>query len=266
MVELFLKNVISVVTVVLNDVNNIEGTIQSVLSQVGCDIEYIVMDGGSSDGTLDVIEKYRDRIQHYRSEKDQGIYFAMNKAIDAAEGQWMIFLNSGDTFFSTTVLRDVFFRISSNSDVIYGQHMIKYEGSVIRKELPGNIEDIWKGMFFSHQAMFVRTGLLKKNHFDCNFKLASDYELVAKLFHLGCHFIYVPKVIAVISAEGISDNMRTAVFRENARISAIYFPNKPYRIYFILKCVDGFFRTLAKQIFPRQLIRRMQATNKIFRL
>jgi glycosyltransferase involved in cell wall biosynthesis len=108
MVELFSKNVISVVTVVMNDVNNIESTIQSVLSQVGCDIEYIVVDGGSSDGTQDVIEKYRDRIQHYCSEKDQGIYFAMNKGIDLAEGQWMIFLNSGDTFFSTTVLRDVF--------------------------------------------------------------------------------------------------------------------------------------------------------------
>jgi len=260
MVESLSKNVISIVTVVLNDVGNIEATIQSVLSQVGCDIEYIVIDGGSSDGTLDVIKKYHDRIQYYCSEKDQGIYFAMNKAIDVAEGQWMLFMNSGDTFFCSTILYDVFGKGSPNADVIYGQSIVTYGNDAMRKVIPGKIEDIWKGLFSSHQAMFVRTALLQTNRFDCDFKLAADYELVSKLFHLGYHFLYVPEVIAVISAEGVSDTMRPAVFRENASISSRYFANKPYRIYFIWKCIDGFFRALAKKILPKQLIRRMQTT------
>jgi glycosyltransferase involved in cell wall biosynthesis len=260
MVETLSKNVISIVTVVLNDVDNIEATIQSVLSQVECDVEYIVIDGGSSDGTLEIISKYRDRIQYYCSEKDQGIYFAMNKAIDVAEGQWMIFMNSGDTFFCSTVVRDVFDKISPNTDVIYGQRIVKYGNEATRKVIPDKIEDIWKGMFSSHQTMFVRTVLLKKNSFDCDFKLAADYELVSKLFHLGYHFLYIPEIIAVISAEGVSDTKRSAVFREYAKISARYFANKPYRIYFFWKCVDGFFRALAKKILPMNLIRQIQIT------
>jgi putative colanic acid biosynthesis glycosyltransferase len=254
MIKLQPKNVISVVTVVLNDVNNIESTIQSVLSQVECDIEYILIDGGSSDGTLEIIKKYQDKIQHVCSESDSGIYFAMNKAIDVAHGEWIIFLNSGDTFFSSTVVRDIFFKISLDVDVIYGQHVVKYQGCVTRKSIPGGIGNLWKGMFFSHQAMFARVEKLKKSQFDCDFKLASDYEMVSKLFHLGCNFLYVPMTVAVISAEGISDTRRLDVFREYARISARYFPNKTHYFYFIWKWVDAFFRSLVKKMLPKKLI------------
>src|SRR4051794_23872669 len=90
------RTLVSVVTVVLNDIHNIESTIQSVLSQRDCSIEYIVIDGGSTDGTIEVISRYLDRIQHYRSERDDGIYCAMNKALDLATGEWIVFMNSGD--------------------------------------------------------------------------------------------------------------------------------------------------------------------------
>ncbi|CAN1535293.1 WcaA Glycosyltransferases involved in cell wall biogenesis [Methylophilaceae bacterium] len=254
MIKLQPKNVISVVTVVLNDVNNIELTIQSVLSQVECDVEYILIDGGSSDGTFELIKKYQDKIQYVCSEADSGIYFAMNKAIDVAHGEWIIFLNSGDIFSCPTVVRDIFFNISPDVDVIYGQHIVKYQGSLTRKHIPDHIGSLWKGMFFSHQAMFARVDKLKKNRFDCDFKLAADYEMVSKLFYLGCNFLYVPISVAVISAEGISDTRRLDVFREYARISAKYFPNKTNYFYFIWKRVDSFFRSLVKKMLPRKLI------------
>jgi glycosyltransferase involved in cell wall biosynthesis len=261
MIKLHPKNVVSVVTVVLNDVKNIESTMQSVLSQVECDIEYILIDGGSSDGTLELIKKYHDKIKYVCSEADSGIYFAMNKAIDVAEGEWIIFLNSGDIFSCPTVVRDVLSNITLDVDVIYGQHIVKYQDCLTRQHIPGGIGSLWKGMFFSHQTMFTRVAKLKKNHFDCDFKLASDYEIVSKLFHLGCNFLYVPIPVAVISAEGISDTRRLDVFREYARISARYFPNKTHYFYFIWRRVDVLFRYLVKAMLPRKLILWIQANS-----
>jgi glycosyltransferase involved in cell wall biosynthesis len=251
------KNIISLVTVVLNDVNHIETTIRSVLSQVDCVIEYIVIDGGSTDGTLDVIEKYRDRIQYFISEKDDGIYHAMNKAIDVATGHWMIFMNSGDTFSCPTVVFDVFHGIYSYADVIYGQYIVNYWNYAQRKVIAGKRTDLWKGNFTSHQAMFVRTNLMKAYRFNCEYKSAADYELVTKLSNLGYNFLYVPIVIAAIVAGGVSDTRRFVSFYESTKISTHYFPGKSSRIFFFLKLVDLCFRSLAKIILPSHIINKI---------
>jgi glycosyltransferase involved in cell wall biosynthesis len=251
------ENVISVVTVVLNDVNHIETTIQSVLSQVNCVIEYIVIDGGSTDGTLGVIEKYRDRIHYFLTEKDDGIYHAMNKAIDVATGRWMIFINSGDTFSCPTVVSDVLHTKYSYADVIYGQYIVNYWNYAERKVIAGKRTDLWKGNFTSHQAMFVRTTLMKAYHFNCEFKSAADYELVAKLSTIGYNFLYVPEVIAVISAGGMSDTRRFVAFSEYTKISTQYFPRKSSRICFLLKYVDLYFRSLAKKILPSHIVNKI---------
>lgn len=253
---------ITVVTVALNDIDHIEATITSVLSQVDCILEYVVVDGGSSDGTLDVIRKYSGRIQHWESAKDRGIYYAMNKGIEAATGDWMIFINSGDTFPHSTVVRDVFNRISPHDDIIYGQYMVKYRGGGARKVLPRRIADMWKGTITSHQAMLIRTGLMKTHRFDCDFRLAADYELVSKLYRLGCRFHYVPEVIAEVSAAGVSDRCRSDVYREFSRTAERYFTQKPFRIYFFLECMDNFFRIVAKKVMPTHIIERLQTRNR----
>lgn len=252
------KNVISIVTVVLNDVNNIEATIQSVLSQVGCDIEYIVIDGGSSDGTLDVIRKYSSRIQHFESAKDLGIYYAMNRGIETATGDWMIFINSGDVFSHSTSVRNVVNRISPYDDILYGQYLVKYKGGGSRKVLPRNVADIWKGTITSHQAIFIRNGLMKAHQFDCDFKLAADHELVSKLHHSGCRFHYIPEVITEVSAGGVSDIRRSDVFREFSKIAECYFSQKPFRIYFSLLRMDSFIRKVVKKVMPAHIIERLQ--------
>jgi len=262
MAEYLSDNVVTVVTVVLNDVDNIETTIQSILSQVGCNIEYIILDGGSSDGTLNVIRKYSNRVQYWQSSKDQGIYYAMNKGIEAATGDWIIFINSGDTFSHNNVVRNLVKRISPDDDIIYGQYMVKYRGGASRKVLPRRVTDMWKGTITSHQAVLIRSDLMKLHRFDCDFRLAADHELIAKLFHLGCSFHYVAEVIAEVSAGGASDKRRADVYLEFSRIAARFFPAKPFRSYFFLKRIDSYFRIAAKRVVPEKLVLKLQTRNR----
>lgn len=116
---------ISIVTVVFNDKDNILRTIQSVANQTFSDKEYIVVDGQSSDGTLDIIKSQSSFIDKFISEKDKGIYDAMNKAIDLAIGEWIIFMNSGDIFVDNTVLTKIFnSSIDGNKNFLYSDYYI----------------------------------------------------------------------------------------------------------------------------------------------
>lgn len=121
---------ITVVTVVYNDKENIERTIQSVLNQTYKDIEYLVVDGKSTDGTLDIIKKYTNQISRIISETDKGIYDAMNKAIDLANSEWIIFMNSGDVFTDNNTLTNVFAdNIPENTSFIYSDFSVDYGSS-----------------------------------------------------------------------------------------------------------------------------------------
>ena len=112
---------ISIITISYNAVKDIENTILSVLNQTYPNIEYIIIDGGSTDGTLDIIKKYQDKITYWVSEPDKGIYDAMNKGTLKATGEWLNFMNAGDTFYNEQVLENVFRDNNwENTDVIYG--------------------------------------------------------------------------------------------------------------------------------------------------
>jgi glycosyltransferase involved in cell wall biosynthesis len=119
------KPLITVVTVVFNSVDCVEKTIKSVLSQTYKNIEYIIIDGGSDDGTLDIIKKYDDKINYWLSEKDEGIYDAMNKGIKSSSGEWLCFMNAGDEFCSSDVIEKVFSDSNIvNYDLIYSDTLI----------------------------------------------------------------------------------------------------------------------------------------------
>ena len=120
-----MDNTITIVTVVYNDKNNIEKTINSVLNQSYNSKEYIVVDGKSTDGTLEIVKKYADQISVIVSEPDRGIYDAMNKAVDLAHNEWIIFMNSGDVFADNDTLKNVFNEpISKNISFIYSDFML----------------------------------------------------------------------------------------------------------------------------------------------
>lgn len=198
---------LSIITIVLDNIENIEKTILSVLSQ-GVEVEYIIIDGGSTDGTLEIIAKYKDRVDVVVSEKDSGIYNAMNKAIDLANGEWICFINSGDMFYDSNVLKNVLPNFDDELDVVYGDWEVRYENKKRVLKADKNIENIWKGMIFSHQSCFVKKDILKQYKFNERNRITADYELFYNLYKENKKFRYIPMIVANVSAGGLSDIKR----------------------------------------------------------
>ena len=202
------KPLISIITVVFNGEKYLEDTIQSVINQTYSNVEYVIIDGGSSDGTLDIIKKYEDQIDYWVSEKDKGIYDAMNKGIDVASGVWINFMNAGDSFYDEKVLKNIFYRKSfENIDVIYGDHNVIYP-SKTRIAKAGMIKNIWKGSQFCHQTSFISSKVHKENKFNLSNRIGADFEFFYKLHRMGKSFRYLDLIIVNYSAGGLSDIKR----------------------------------------------------------
>ena len=210
---------VTVATVVFNDAANIENTLLSVLNQDG-DLEYIVIDGNSSDGTTDVIRRYSDKIDVFISEPDHGIYDAMNKAIDKANGEWILFMNSGDCFYSNNSVRDMISDLE-DCDVVYGDAMYFYDdyNELVR---PKPVDYLKYEMPFNHQAVIVRTALMREYKFDLQYRYAADYNFFHLLYVHGAKFLYKPIIVAEYHLVGgkTFTNIR-ACYKEIAKISAV---------------------------------------------
>jgi len=149
---------ISIVTVCLNNAKELEKTIKSVIAQKYSNKEFIIIDGSSTDGTLDIISRYKEVISCWTSEKDNGIYDAMNKGISFARGDFINFLNAGDYYYNNDVLETVASRMQLNSDagILYGLSE-NFSTAENLRYLSGNKIDekvLWKGMPVCHQSMF----------------------------------------------------------------------------------------------------------------
>lgn len=201
---------VSVVTVCLNSRSTIEDTIRSVLSQKGVDVEYIVIDGGSRDGTLDILDQYKEHIDVLVSELDRGLYDAMNKGLDRATGTLVGFLNSDDYFADDTVLADLASRLEREStDCVFGDvAMINASGQIRRLYRGAGFDPrrFEKAYAAPHPAFYARTSLLKKiGGFDRSFKIAGDFHLMVKLFRLnGASWSYLPRVVTKMRLGGVS--------------------------------------------------------------
>lgn len=170
---------LSIVTVVYNSEQYLERTILSILNQTFKDVEHIILDGNSKDKTVDIIEKYNDRIAYWKSEPDKGIYDAMNKAQNFATGKYIMFLNSGDEFCDNHVLENIF-KINTTSDVYYGDTVITDEqGNTLRNRRLRppqklNWKDFRYGMLICHQSIIVKRELSKQYNID--YKIAADID------------------------------------------------------------------------------------------
>lgn len=211
---------VSIVTVCYNAVDSIEKTILSVINQTYQNKEYIIIDGASTDGTIDMINKYRDKITFFVSEPDNGIYDAMNKGIKAATGKWINFMNAGDEFVDKNVLSDIAPQMD-NADIVYGDTMLVYSiGKKYKRPLP--LPQILDKMVFGHQATFVKTGYHKNHLFDLSYKSSADYKFLRDSYIYGAKFLYVPILVANYEAEnGISSTNYYRSIREDARIRGI---------------------------------------------
>jgi glycosyltransferase involved in cell wall biosynthesis len=206
----------SVVTVTYNAADLLQKTIESVLGQTSADFEYLIVDGGSGDGTVELIEKYASRLGYWSSEKDTGIYNAMNKAIRQCKGEWVIFMNAGDTFTDVNVLARIAEHCHDNVDLVYGdRHRVDSAGSR-RYEKAGELKDAYFREVVFHQSLFTRTSLLRERNYDESYKLAADYEFMLYALRNEKKFQYVEL--------SISDFLEGGASRENyllAQIEAI---------------------------------------------
>lgn len=239
---------ISIITVVRNAKDTLEQTIQSFISQNYQRIEYIVVDGGSTDGTLDIIRKYESHISRWVSEPDKGISDAFNKGIHMASGD-IIGIVSADDYLPPRALAYVAKTYSENpsADVIYGNAIFvepynQYQ-FVIRPDV--GLNTIWRRQPLKHAATFVsRKAYERYGLFDLQYRLAMDYELVLRFYVGGAKFVYVDEPLAAFSTGGISAQRPVKTVREVRDIQLRYgsSPLKAYPIYWG-KCL----RLLARQ-------------------
>ena len=195
---------ISVVTIVLNDAPGLEMTIRSVSGQDYHNPELIVIDGGSSDDTTAVIRAYADRVAFWISEKDEGIYDAMNKGLVHTTGDWVIFLNAGDSFASEMLLPRVFTGNNTDADVLYGDSIADYGPFRVYRPA-GSPGDLRRGMFCNHQSMFFRRELFDSRTFRTDFEIVADHEFLLRLQAEGITFQHIPVPVVTWNTRGLSN-------------------------------------------------------------
>jgi len=172
---------LTVITIVFNDAKHIERTMLSVLGQIYPNIEYIIIDGLSTDGTLDIVKKHQDKISKLISEKDQGIYDAMNKGLTAATGDYVLFMNSGDEFYANDTVAKVF-ATAEDADIYYGEtEMINDKGESLgqrRHKAPEKFtwHSFKYGMSVSHQAIYVKRSIAEP--FNRQYELSADIDWI----------------------------------------------------------------------------------------
>jgi glycosyltransferase involved in cell wall biosynthesis len=203
------KPLITVVTVVFNGEKFLEETILSVINQTYDNVEYIIIDGGSTDGTLDIIKKYEHAIDYWVSEKDKGIYDAMNKGIDLASGECINFMNGGDGFYGNDILQAIFYETDLvGYDIVYGNHQVIYPSGQMRMAKAGLVKNLWKGSQFCHQASFVKNRYHKTNKFNLCTKIVADFEFFYNAWKYNAKFKGVDLTVAKFQAGGVSDVCR----------------------------------------------------------
>lgn len=183
------KKLLSIITVVYNSPDLLEKTIKSVLLQDFTDYEYLVVDGNSTDGTMNVIKRYEDQLTKYISEPDTGIYHAMNKGVFMASGKWVCMLNAGDAFVGKDILGEIARDIenATNADVVYGD-MYLNRGDGLKLKVALEPENRHR-MYFCHQSAFVRKECLDLFKFDEIYHLAGDFKFFKECFLNGCNFL-----------------------------------------------------------------------------
>ena len=199
----------SIITICLNERNNIEKTIKSVINQNYKDFEYLIIDGGSIDGTAEIISKYSDKLSYFVSEKDQGIYSAMNKGIRHSNGEYLLFLNGGDYLAEINVLSK-FIDEDFSEDIIYGNLFLDDK---VEKKIFKNIkidDEYLFNNYISHPSTFIKKDLFNKyGLYNEGYKIAGDYEFFLKVilkYKATCR--YFNEGVSVYNTNGISSQSK----------------------------------------------------------
>ncbi len=202
---------VTVVTVTYNALDALSKTMRSVEAQDYANIEYIIVDGASSDATPSMLAQYHGRLNRWVSEKDRGIYDAMNKGVKMSTGEYVIFMNAGDTFVGSDTVSRVFAE-AAEADVIYGD--IMKNGMRKRSLSPRNCHK----MYYCHQAAFTRRECLLEMPFDVSHRFSADFKQAKEMFLAGKTFSYVDVAVADFDTSGVSNVNRSQGLWDNVKV------------------------------------------------
>lgn len=201
---------VSIVTVVLNGEKHLEKTIQSVINQTYKNIEYIIIDGGSTDRTLDIIKSYKDKIDYWLSEPDNGIYDGMNKGLDHAAGGWIYFLGSDDVLYDNEIINDVITFLDENTSLVFG-NIIYNDRKIVKSRF--NMLTLLHNTVH-HQSAFYNAKLFSNWRYDSGIRLIADYELNLKIYIERMKYRYIDKNISICNQSGQSRENLALAFAE----------------------------------------------------
>lgn len=225
---------LTVITVCLNAADTLEHTIRSVITQDAEDIEYIIIDGGSTDGTVDVIKRYAAHLAYWHSAPDGGVYSAMNLALQHAQGDWILFLNSDDTFVSSDAVSRMFAHVPEGTDVVYGHHIYRRTDGIEEFHRAADFDVTWdrlrRGELWydwlagipAHQATAIRRSVITNLRFDTRYKIAADHDLLFRARREGKHFFNCDECVAIYVGGGLSAREYERCKREWAAIARTY--------------------------------------------
>lgn len=222
---------LTVISSVKNAADTLERTIASVAGQRYGNLEYLIVDGGSTDGTAAIVAKHDGKVGRFLSEPDQGVYFGMNRGVSLATGEWITFLNAGDTYCGPDVLSQVMDRATTETDVLYGDHYFGDEPEP-RRALPfealreqlrrGAIDESWIIGFPCHQAVFARSALLREMPYDTGYRHAAEQEFLLRAYDAGRRFEKCDVPVCRYEAGGMSHHRQIGMLLEKRAILKKY--------------------------------------------
>lgn len=239
---------LSVITIVYNNAKDIERTLLSVLKQTYTNIEYIIIDGASTDGTKEIIQKYGERLARFISEPDKGLYDAMNKGLALATGDYVLFMNSGDEIYAPETVAEVFASAPSG-DIYYGETEMFDENwkslGQRRHHAPEHFD--WHsfkfGMNVSHQAIYIKRSLTEP--YNLSYKYSSDIDWILKAAKKSSNIVNTHLYVAKYLVGGISKKKHLASLKERFKILSQYYgfiPNVINHVFIALNLAQYFLR------------------------
>ncbi|SOD19736.1 glycosyltransferase family 2 protein [Pedobacter xixiisoli] len=217
---------LSVITIVYNNAKDIERTMFSVLNQSYKNIEYVIIDGASTDGTLEIIKKYENRLAKLISEKDKGIYDAMNKGLAQATGDYVLFMNSGDEIYEMDTVERVF-ATAPNADIYYGETEMYDENwnSLGQRRHQAPETFTWRsfkyGMSISHQAIYIRRSLTEP--YNLQYKYSADIDWIIKIAKKASNIVNTHLYVAKYLVGGMSKKKHRESLKERFKIFNHYY-------------------------------------------
>ncbi len=252
---------LSIITVNYNDAEGLERTIRSVISQSFKDYEFIIIDGGSTDNSVEIIKKYTDSIDYWVSEPDGGIYPGMNKGLRHAKGEYVNFMNGGDCYHSSDVL-DKIFALETNADIITGAHA----ENGLRNIGKGGVTmlDLYKWAI-DHQASFIRREIAVRHPYDEKYRIVSDWKFfIEALVFDNCSFYYTDTIVVDVDMKGISNTNFELDKQERQAVLKEFFPERVLQDYQLLASIHSELLGVAPRISKSQTV--MKAVLALTRL